>query len=47
MTKKQLQEAATRKGIKFNSKTTKAELIAALDGAKPEAVVGPKTGGEY
>lgn len=51
MTVKQLQEIATRKSLKFNSKTTKTELIALIEDAnkkepKAKTTSSPKTG-EY
>lgn len=55
MTVKQLQEVASRKGVKFTSKTKKQELVDAIEAAtktkeakveetKPKAV---RRGGEY
>lgn len=47
MTKKQLQEVATRKGVTFTSKTTKEELIKAIEAKSVKAEVGKSTSGEY
>lgn len=47
MTKKQLQAIADRKNITYNSKTTKSELIALIEGAKKPAKRGADAPGEY
>lgn len=47
MTVAQLKEIANQKGIAFNSKTTKAQLIASLQTAEQPAKTGRSFTGEY
>ena len=47
MTKAQLQSVCDQKGIAYNSKTTKQELIDRINSSKKEAEVGNPFDGEY
>lgn len=47
MTKTQLQDICTQKGISFKSKDTKETLISLINGNKPKPQKGEGFNGEY
>lgn len=47
MTKAQIQAVCDQKGITYNSKNTKQELIDKINSSKKKSVIGDSFDGEY